>query len=325
MAVGEEIWKDPDVLAALERASLQALMPRPPPPPAPQPPRVAAPQPAPDRDAAPPLEVLEVALQQAVVGLALLDAQHTVIWANAAACVLVDRLPGEVLGATPDFLAICPDIADERSGSAGVWTPLSDPNAWRDCRCTRPDGTVFEVLVHSAAVPAASGRPASYLLQLVDPARSNTADNHLALTDPLTGLPSQALLIDRLQHALARSERNGSVVAVVRLRFELDPTDNSLPVHMSQVLLAASRRLRSALRDTDTVARAGADGFTLVCEEIADTEVQTVADRVIEAVGARFNIDGRLTPVTIRSGVAVGRGPGSTSSRMIAEAEAAMA
>ena len=31
---------------------------------------------------------------------------------------------------------------------------------------------------------------------------------------------------------------------------------------MSQVLLAASRRLRSALRDTDTVARSGDDGFT---------------------------------------------------------------
>ena len=70
--------------------------------------------------------------------------------------------------------------------------------------------------------------------------------------------------------------------------------------------------------------RSGDDGFTLVCEEIADAEVQTVADRVIEAVGQRFNIDGRLTPVTIRSGVAVGRGPGSTSSWMMAEAEAAV-
>jgi GGDEF domain-containing protein len=94
---------------------------------------------------------------------------------------------------------------------------------------------------------------------------------------------------------------------------------------MNQVLVAASRRLRSALRDTDTVSRAGDDGFTLIYEEIADSEVQTVVDRVIEVVGARFNIDGRLTPVTIRSGLAIGRGPGSTSSGMMAEAEAAMA
>jgi GGDEF domain-containing protein len=94
---------------------------------------------------------------------------------------------------------------------------------------------------------------------------------------------------------------------------------------MNQVLLAASRRLRSILRDTDTVSRAGEDGFILVCEEIADSEVQSVAARVVQAVGARFNIDGRLTPVTIRSGVAVGRGPGDTSSKMMAEAEAAVA
>jgi GGDEF domain-containing protein len=323
MAVGEELWKDPAVLAALERASMQALAPRPPPPPVRRAPALATRQPL---TAGPmPLEVLEVALQQAVVGLALLDAEHIVTWVNAAACVLVDRNPGEILGTTPDFLDTSLDTDEGGARSADVWTPLSDALEWRECLCRRPDGTEFAVLVHSAAVPAASGRPTSYLLQLVDPARSRTAEDHLPLTDALTGLPSHALLVDRLQHALARSERNGSVVAVVRLRFELGAPDREHPVHMNQVLLAASRRLRSALRDTDTVSRAGDDGFTLVCEEIADSEVQTVADRVIEGVGARFNIDGRLTPVTIRSGLAVGKGPDSTSAGMIAEAEAAVA
>jgi GGDEF domain-containing protein len=322
MAVGEELWKDPAVLAALERASMQALAPRPPPPPVRRPPALATRQPP---VAGPmPLEVLEVALQQAVVGLALLDAQHIVTWVNAAACVLMDRNPGEVLGATPDFL----DTGTEADGggvrSLDVWTPLPDALEWRECQCRRPDGSDFAVLVHSAAVPAAAGRPTSYLLQLVDPARSRTPEDSLPLTDALTGLPSHALLVDRLQHALARSERNGSVVAVVRLRFGLEARDSEHPVHMNQVLLAASRRLRSALRDTDTVSRFGDDGFTLVCEEIAESEVQTVAGRVIEAVGARFNIDGRMTPVTIRSGVAVGRGPDSTSSGMMAEAEAAV-
>jgi GGDEF domain-containing protein/PAS domain-containing protein len=333
MAIGEELWKDPDVLAALERASLQALAPRQPVPAVRRPPALATRQPqsapappvAPAAPARAPVlpEALEVAVQPAVVGLAMLDAEHLVTWVNAAACVLFDRLPGEVLGAVPDFLAVAAGSADIGSRSAEIWTPLPD-HGWRECHGRRPDGTEFMVLVHSSAVPGVAGRPGSYLLQLVDPARAGSGDAHLPLTDPLTGLPSQALLIDRLQHALARSERNGSVVAVVRLRFELDAADSERPAHMSQVLLAASRRLRSALRDTDTVARAGDDGFTLVCEEIAESEVQTVFARVIEGV-SRFNIDGRLTPVTVRSGVAIGRGPGSTSSLMMAEAEAALA
>jgi diguanylate cyclase (GGDEF)-like protein len=330
MAVGEEMWRDPDVLAALERASLQALMPRPPAPVVVRPPPVVAAEqppaqapPSRQQPAAPPL-VLDGDLQQAIVGLVLLDGEHVVTWVNAAACVLVDRLPGELLGAALSFLSVGNDLPYQSYGSAEVWTPMDDPNAWRECRCRRPDGAEFEMLVQSVAIPIASRRPDSWLLQLIDPARTRESDGRVALTDPLTGLPSQALLVDRLQHALARSERNGAAVAVVRLRFELDPSDNERPVHMSQVLLAASRRLRSALRDTDTVARTGDDGFTLVCEEIADSEVQTVADRVVAGVGARFNIDGRLTPVTIRSGVAVGRGPVSTSSSMIAEAEAAM-
>ena len=219
---------------------------------------------------------------------------------------------------------IAPTGDEPADPAAEVWSPLVDPSEWRACQCRRPDGSEQAVLVHSGTVFDATGGAITYLLEIVDPARCRTpgtADSHAPLIDSLTGLPGRSLLLDRLQHALVRSERSGSAVAVVRLRFEMDGVGGIRPVHTQRVFLAASRRLQAALRATDTVAFVG-DGFILVCEEIADSEVRTVADRVIEAVRAPFNIDGKPTPVTIRAGVSVGRAPQTTSHRLLDEAEA---
>jgi PAS domain S-box-containing protein len=343
VAVGEESWRDPAVLDALSRASIEALTQRPAPPAA-EPLARRNPRPAAGEMSAadgltaatpisrrrhtdPPVApaVLEAALQQAAVGLALLDAEHLITWVNTAACTMLARTAEELIGVSPEFLEVPSAINDALADRpSDVWTPRPKPNEWRECRGWRPDGTEFPVMVHSGAVPDTTGHPASYLLQLVDPARCRTAatsDGHLPLVDSLTGLPGRSLLLDRLQHALARSERSGSAVAVVRLRFDMAQMDGGRPVHIRRVFLAASRRLQAALRATDTVAFVG-DGFILVCEEIIDSEVRTVADRVIEAVRAPFNLDGRPTPVTIRAGVAVGRAPVTSSNQLLDEAEA---
>lgn len=274
------------------------------------------------------LELLEVALQRAAVALVLLDAGHKVAWVNGAASNLVDRSPGELIDVRPDFLVeSSPDESSDGVDGVEVWTPRPDPDAWRECRLRRRDGVEVPVLVHSVAVYNSDGRPSSYLLQLVDPDRTvlaDAADATALLTDPLTGLPTPLLLMDRLQTALVRSERAGSSVAVVRLRFQLESGEDGRLGQLNPILVAAARRLRAALRATDTVACAGRDGFTLICEDINATQVRTVADRVVEKMGTTFNIDGHRTPVTVRSGVAVGKGPLTTSSRLLDEAEAAL-
>jgi GGDEF domain-containing protein len=278
-------------------------------------------------DSVPPasLELLEVALQRAAVALVLLDVGHRVTWVNGAASNLVDRSAGELIDVRPDFLV--ESSADERAEGVEVWSPRRDPGGWRECRLRRRDGIEVPVLLHSVAVYNSEGQPTSYLLQLVDPARTpltDSADAAALLTDPLTGLPTPLLLMDRLQTALIRSERAGSSVAVVRLRFQLEGDEEDRIGQINPILVAAARRLRAALRATDTVACAGRDGFTLICEDINASQVRTVADRVVEKMGTTFNIDGHRTPVTVRSGVAVGKGPLTTSSRLLDEAEAAL-
>ena len=87
---------------------------------------------------------------------------------------------------------------------------------------------------------------------------------HGALHDPFTGLPNRALCLDRIGQALHAAEvaGQGSSPVVDLDRFKLvKPASGTAP--SDQLLITASTRLSSLLRQADTLAWAGGDGFVL--------------------------------------------------------------
>jgi GGDEF domain-containing protein len=88
-----------------------------------------------------------------------------------------------------------------------------------------------------------------------------------ALHDPLTGLPNRTLLRDRLDRALARSLRDGGASGVLFVDLDNFKQVNDTGGHAAgdAVLVELGRRLRAAIRPTDTVARIGGDVFVVVC------------------------------------------------------------
>ncbi len=104
----------------------------------------------------------------------------------------------------------------------------------------------------------------------------------LAHHDHLTGLPTRALLYDRIDQALALARRNQGCLALLLLDYDRFALLNQRLGHETgdAVLQATAKRLRSVLREADTAARIGGNRFAVVLPEANETIAQAVADKL---------------------------------------------
>ncbi|HET8811281.1 MAG TPA: EAL domain-containing protein [Gaiella sp.] len=117
---------------------------------------------------------------------------------------------------------------------------------------------------------------------------------HQALHDSLTGLPNRVLFHDRIETALANARRTGGRAAVLLLDLDGFKEINDALGHASgdELLRELAIRLRSTLRDTDTIARLGGDEFGVVMPAGGADDVLETAGRIHDAVDEPFEIGG---------------------------------
>ncbi len=130
-----------------------------------------------------------------------------------------------------------------------------------------------------------------------------------AFRDLLTGLPNRALFMDRLDVALARADRASSQVGILFCDLDGFKTVNdSLGMQAGdRLLIMVAKRLRGALRSTDTLARLGGDEFAVLLEEVCEPEESArAAQRILDALEAPFSVGGREIFVSASIGMASG-------------------
>ncbi len=160
----------------------------------------------------------------------------------------------------------------------------------------------------------------------IEQSRAREDLEHRAYHDALTGLPNRALLNDRLTHALQRSRRGHTAVAVLFLdldRFKL--VNDSLGHDAGDRLLTqVAQRMVDGLRDSDTVARLGGDEFVVVVEDVKDDlEVHAAVARVAAILEQPFEVDAETLFVSASIGVSVAHDD-ATAADLLREADDAM-
>ena len=149
---------------------------------------------------------------------------------------------------------------------------------------------------------------------------------HQALHDSLTGLPNRVLLADRLDHALARAERDRSNVGVLFMDLDRFKLVNDTRGHVAgdALLQAVARRLLEVTRTSDTVARFGGDEFVVIHEDIEHMgELTEFGSRLCEKLAEPFEVDGAVVHATVSVGLALGH-PGCSAEVLLRDADAAM-
>ncbi|MBX3619729.1 MAG: EAL domain-containing protein [Rhizobacter sp.] len=129
----------------------------------------------------------------------------------------------------------------------------------------------------------------------------------LSHSDALTGLPNRRLLADRVEFALAMTQRNGQPFALMVLNLDrFKHVNDTLGMGAGdRVLLEATERIKSCLRHVDTVARLSGDEFVLLVHQADAGGAETTARRLLNAMGRPFTIEGESFTVTCSIGVAL--------------------
>ena len=125
--------------------------------------------------------------------------------------------------------------------------------------------------------------------------------HHLALHDPLTGLPNRLLLEDRLGMAMeaARREEHGCAIFLLDLDHFKQINDTMGHAAGDEVLRQTAERLSACVRGIDTVARLGGDEFVVVANRCSTPEdAGVVADRLLDAFEVVMEVEGKRVRVT---------------------------
>jgi len=150
---------------------------------------------------------------------------------------------------------------------------------------------------------------------------------HLANYDPLTGLPNRDLLGDRTVQAVAHARRAGRPAALLVLNLDRFKRVNESYSHGAgdTLLRMVAARLKSAVREGDTVARLGGDAFAVLATDLArPDDVLPVARKIREAMHSPFRLEGRDLHVTLSIGASVYPRDGEEFDMLLRNADAAM-
>ena len=151
--------------------------------------------------------------------------------------------------------------------------------------------------------------------------------HQLAYFDTLTGLANRAQFNERISQELQQAGREGCKVGVLMMDLDRFKTINDTLGHIAgdQLLCEVARRLEANVRATDTVARLGGDEFIIVSPRVRDTaELRGLADRVLSAVAAPVQFDGRALVVQASIGIAVYPDHGDATEQLVRYADGAL-
>jgi diguanylate cyclase (GGDEF)-like protein len=148
-----------------------------------------------------------------------------------------------------------------------------------------------------------------------------------AFTDELTGLPNHLLFSDRAAQALARAERQDERAAILMVDLDHFKKVNDSLGHEAgnELLRQVGERLAGALRAQDTVARTGADEFTVLLPAVEGVGgVHTVADKLLAQFEDPFQVARHVVFMTASVGMAMYPDHGFAIEMLLRNADMAM-
>ena len=261
-----------------------------------------------------PLERLEVqSLRESVTlnaapdGVLWVDNTGRILMANPATETLTGYPVAELVGQNVDLFLPAHLRARHAESMRGYFlTPHPRAMGLMDLKLLRRDGQLLPVDISLGHwEDEGAGHAIAYIRDLTERKKFEESLRHQATHDELTGLPNRWLFRLQLNQALARAGRSGLHVAVMFIDLDYFKTVNDSFGHATgdALLVQVGTRIRSVLREKDTLARLGGDEFAILLTDLTELdEVVSVAAKVLTSLQAPY----RLQDQDVYSGGSLG-------------------
>jgi diguanylate cyclase (GGDEF)-like protein len=270
--------------------------------------------------------ILDAALETMSQGLCMFDAAQRVVTCNARYAQMYGLTMEQVKPGTTLQEIIQLRVAN------GLYAE-GKPDEYRHesvASIVTPSNTIHELSdgrsIAVARRPMSGGGWVTTHEDITEHRRREARIAHMAHHDALTDLPNRVLVNEKLELALART-RQGEVTACHLLDLDDFKNINDTLGHPAgdKLLRMVADRLRTLVRGTDTIARMGGDEFAILqCGLTQPGDATTLAQRIIEAVGEPYDIDGHQVVIGTSIGIAIGPTDGATPDQLIRNADLAL-
>lgn len=270
---------------------------------------------------------------EAQEGMLITDCHNVIMRVNQAFTSITGYLAEEVLGKNPRFLT---SGRHDAGFYQSMWEALNAKGKWEgEVWNRRKDGEIYPEYLLISAVKDINNEVANYVATFRDITANKAAESEikkLAFYDPLTLLPNRRLLTDRLNHALASSARNRNIGALLFIDLDNFKTLNDTLGHdMGDSLLKqVALRLKSCIREDDTLARLGGDEFVVILENLSElamdaaTKAELIGDKILAALNQVYPLASQEYHGAASIGVTLFAGHALSIDELMKQADIAM-
>ncbi len=277
----------------------------------------------------------EVKLQQAAIvfdntseGILVTDANLKIISINQAFSNITGYYEKDVLGMTPSLLQSGQQSPDFFQN---MWHTINTRGYWQgEIINRRKNGETYTQWMSINTIYDSDKKILNYISLFNDIThikKSQEKLDFLAHHDHLTGFANRLLFDDRLNHAIDKAARDQKQLMVVLLDLDRFKDINDSLGHAAgdSLLKSLAERLKTCLREEDTLARQGGDEFVFLLEELTSREnVHFIANKIQQIFSEPFLLENREIIVTASIGISLYPDDGQDVATLIKHADIAM-
>ncbi len=273
--------------------------------------------------------VLETAVNNMSQGLVLFDAAEQLVMCNRRYLEMY-RLTPDILTSGCTFRELVASHKKSGSLAGDVDTYLQDLRSrlrtGRESRSESelPDGRWIQIVNR----PLPEGGWVATHDDVTEQRRSAARIAFLAHHDALTGLANRTAIGQRIEEAAARERRTGEPFTVLLLDLDRFKQVNDTLGHAAgdALLSEVATRLKSTLRETDTLGRLGGDEFVVIQTRAVNPQqaATAFATRIIELLSRPFNIERTDVSIGVSIGIAVAPEHASDPTNLLKMADLAL-